>query len=564
MTAAAAPGGRKALSARLRQRHPALFKLARGAYVSLQNIRNGLRYHARVGGHRAAAEDAMAALARGRGPSVVGRVLVDGMFDNPNMWLRYSVLRAALGLASAEEVGVTGPYVPGRCRRSFHRLGIRRVVGFDSMLAAPGTARRQARDLIAGTRRAEDVLGWRLPGGYPAAVLYDALLKRQTAAQVDVADPLLEEAVAEAIACMTAAERLLDHVRPDLVVLTHVCNFRDSALAWFALRRGIPCIGVFGSLSSIRFWRLSRAEDWCNLVSRPSGTDIDALPAAKAEALAALGGDYLGCRLAGETRDIGAVYAYSRRVENAQRADLERLFHWDPAKPVVSVYAPTWFDFPHGGGMTQFRDFLDWITVTVRGAEQATHCNWLFKAHPCDDWYGGITLSDLLPAELPPHIRLVPREWNGAAVMAMTDALVTFQGTAGIEYAANGKPVLVAERGWYHDCGFTVVPRDRADYEALLGRDWWAGVDPARASHRARVFAGWYFCVPDWQDGFLLGDDPEQERLYPGIPALLADHPRALEREIATIRDWYHSGEHLYHVYKMRIAEGYSLSNVRR
>ena len=33
------------------------------------------------------------------------------------------------------------------------------------------------------------------------------------------------------------------------------------------------------------------------------------------------------------------------------------------------------------------------------------------------------------------------------------DALVTYHGTSALEYASLGKPVMVADRGWYHDFG---------------------------------------------------------------------------------------------------------------
>ena len=42
------------------------------------------------------------------------------------------------------------------------------------------------------------------------------------------------------------------------------------------------------------------------------------------------------------------------------------------------------------------------------------------------------------------------------------------------------------------------------------------------------------------------------------LPELLARGASSVEREIATIRDWYASGSRTYHTFKMLAAEDYS------
>ncbi len=96
----------------------------------------------------------------------------------------------------------------------------------------------------------------------------------------------------------------------------------------------------------------------------------------------------------------------------------------------------------------------------------------------------------------------------------------------------------------------------------MLSRDWWNKIDLDQAQSRAQTFAGWYFCVPDWQKGATLPDDSMQQRLYPHISRYLGDHAEAAAREVQTIREWFESGERLYHTWKMRKANSYALSNV--
>src|SRR5262245_1970313 len=71
-------------------------------------------------------------LARASHAQFDGTVLVDGSFDNPNFWLRYALLRTALGLAHAREIGAIGPYRRSHVRSSFSRLGVSKVIDLAS------------------------------------------------------------------------------------------------------------------------------------------------------------------------------------------------------------------------------------------------------------------------------------------------------------------------------------------------------------------------------------------------------------------------------------------------
>jgi hypothetical protein len=213
--------------------------------------------------------------------------------------------------------------------------------------------------------------------------------------------------------------------------------------------------------------------------------------------------------------------------------------------------------------MTQFRDFLDWTEATFAVAAENASVNWLFKPHPCEEWFGGVALRTILEGLGDvPHIRLAEASWNNTAVMNCLDALVTYHGTAGIEFASLGKPVLVPDRGKYEDCGFVKVAADRADYLAQLRGEWWRDMDMEHVRRRAEIFAGWWFCAPDWQDGFVLADDSRQNALYDLIPDMLEAYRGAADREVQSLRAWFASGHMYSHTFKMKHASGFRLSNL--
>jgi hypothetical protein len=519
------------------------------------NLYRRMRYRVR----RDQADDVLARFSAISQAESEGNVLVDAMWDNPNYWIRYVLLRAALGLASAHEVGLLGPSRARLCRRTLVRFGIQDVIKYSAFHDNRKASREQARRLLSQTGAPEDILQWRLPHDLPPDFIYDGILKRQRGACVNLKDPWLSEYVVEALDCIAGAERILDTYNFDLLVLSHVINFRHAPLAWFASQRGIPIILIYGNYGVARFAKMKAQAEVYDMIDRPSRGDLSTLRPSQVDALVAAGSAYLKKRKAGQTSDIGAIYAYQRHNGNIDRATILKQFQWREDRPILAVYASNWFDFPHTSGMMHFRDFLDWLLATVNVAIDNQNVNWLFKAHPCDDWYGGITLTDLMPpAGQHSHVQLVPKQWDGSALMDCVDGLVTYHGTAGIEYAALGKPVLVADRGWYHDFGFVKWPRSRAEYLQALASEWWKELNLKETTRLVQIFAGWYFCRPAWQGNFVLEDDSVQDSIYEKIPELFANNSEAIERELETMRDWFSSDCRHYHTYKMSQAEEYA------
>ena len=369
------------------------------------------------------------------------------------------------------------------------------------------------------------------------------------------------------LAAMAAIERsiqLINELRPRLVVISHPFDFTYGSLAWVALSQGIEVVLVYGLFGVLRFSRLRSPEDLFCFYDRPSAADLAQLNPGQADRLAAAGRDYLAARLAGQADDLASTYAFRAPTDVADRPAICAQFGWDPSKTIVAFYASNWFDWPHQLGMSQFRDFLDWTEATFAAAAANDQVNWLFKPHPAEDWFGAVSLADILARNARPgHIAIADKAWNSAQVMRAVDALVTYHGTAGVEFAALGKPVLVPDRGKYDDCGFVQLARSRRHYLALLGQSWWQDQNLKQAKSRAEIFAGWWFCAPQWQGDFLLADDALQDALYNSIGPMLRKNAPSVVREIAELTSWWQSGHRYYHTYKMGHAAEFALTNVR-
>jgi hypothetical protein len=498
---------------------------------------------------------ALAGLPVGGPACLDGRALMEAMFPNPNLWLRFALLRAALGLDPAQQTVVTGPFRADDMSLLARSLGITDLRRQAAYLGDRGAARRHARKLIDGSSSPDDILQWDLPFGFPTDNFYDGLLRFQRRAFIDIGEPRLLDDVATLLQYLWAADRLVDDDL-GLVAVNAGTTPRYGGLVWLALQRGVPVVILTGKHGVTSYMRWTTPEHrYTRALDRPTGAQIDALPPAKAEALARVGQDYLQRRFAGESRDVGGIFAYRRNRAPIARREMAAQFGWDAERPVVGIYGSNWIDVPHKYGLSVFRDFFDWLACTVRTATATSQVNWLFRPHPTQARFGGQTLRSVWPQDLPAHVRLAEESWSGADVMGCVDAVVTCHGTIGIEAAAMGKPVMVVDRGWYHDCGFVLWPGSRAAFLEALARPWWQELDLERTQRRAAIFAGWVFGVPDWQRGFLAGDDSAGEALYPGMPALIADNPDEVRREIATIRRWYLSDEPAYHTFKVAEAD---------
>lgn len=483
------------------------------------------------------------------------RLLIDGHFLNPGYFYRLQIFRAAVGSRFGEEHAFIWRYKMAECQRALGALGIQNIQLY---FPEPDPRfRSQAKRLFQSIRSVRDLLNLAFPYEVPASFLYDDILKRQRLASVNLDDPMVEYHIWEFLSSIHAAANLLEKVNPDLVAMSHSVLMQCAPISWLAAKKKIPVVTLFGNYGLPRFWRIDKPEDIYYGMDRPGSSDLDLLSLSRADELRSIGEQYLEKRFSGQTNDIGGRMAFADSGSYASKLPPAK------AKPIIAVYASNWFDFPHALGMDYFDDFLDWIKLTLQAAIDNPSVQWIFRAHPCDRWYGGITLQDLIPGMLPSHVKLLSDDISGSDIMNIADALVTYHGTAGIEFASLGKPVLVSDRGWYHDCGFAVFPKSREHYLKLLGEDWYKQVDTLSIKERAKIFAGWYFCCPSWQAEFTLPDDSDrrnQVRLLKGD--FLSSSNQAIGMEVALVREWLKSGTRGYHTFKMAKADAYALSNV--
>jgi len=485
--------------------------------------------------------------------SFSGTVLLDAQWDNPNYWYRYSLIRKALGLSNCSEVAVTGPFNTKRINKTLKTLNINNFGQFESFFPDKEKIKIEVAVFLKNIKTTSDLLNSKMPFDWPSSLVYDGILKHQTNATVDLKHPNFKKNLFEAFSSIYAAKKIIDETHPDLLLISHAIQFRYSALVWQCLLKNIPIIVLYGNHGSPSFFKINSIDDMYNWMDAPDLNDINSLDSTEYEFFHNAGEQYLHKRFSGLTKDLGAIYSYGKRSVIRSKKDLLDYFGWDQGKKIVTVYTANWFDFPHAFGMSNFIDFKDWLDSTIEIAKENSNVLWLFKAHPIDQRYGGITLKDLMNNVSEDHIKITPDDWNNNMIMNSVDAIITYHGTSAIEFASKGIPVLIPDRGWFHDIGFCIWSRTREEYLDYLKTEWWEEFDIEKSKNLAKVFAGWHFTITKWQEKIFMEDDSLQNELYDHLIDIFnSENKRSLNKEILTLRDWFYSNYRLYNTFKLR------------
>ena len=489
------------------------------------------------------------------------KCLIDATFDGPNYWFRLGILRAAFD-SPLIEYAVVGRFNKAKIKKTLKNFGISKISYIGTNILIEKKYLKEAEKIFYSLSSAKDLLNLKLPYEAPATDLYDSLLKYQRNSTLNIYDKSLIKYISRYLKDLEMAKIIIDSIKPDLAILSHTTSGRinNGVLTWHLTRNKIPIIVPAGSFGNFAHFKILEYADHFNHVNKPSKKDMQIKDKAKLEKLRSLGAEYIRRRIKGQAKDLGAELAFPKKSERISKSMICKQYSWDKKKPVIAVFASIWFDNPHTFGMTQFIDFNDWLNFTFEAASKNKNFNWIFKPHPSEDWYGGTKMRDLFPKEIPSHIRISNKNWNGQDFRNSIDLIVTLHGTIGVEMASFGKPVLVATKGWYGDLGFVKFCQTRKVYGQSLNSKWWLDQDIENNKRLADIFAGYYFCIPKEDNSIYLDNDSSQFKLYESHKNLLINNKDLINREIKTMKKWLKSDSKHYHIFKMRNSKDYKFS----
>jgi len=164
-----------------------------------------------------------------------------------------------------------------------------------------------------------------------------------------------------------------------------------------------------------------------------------------------------------------------KRKQDADSSALRAKYAPDD-KPVWAVFSHVNWDSVADFAPMAYPSFDEWILDTIRQAIKTPEVQWLIKIHPAearDEGDHGVErLIERCFPHLPDHVRVIPAQdsISSANLYELIDGGVTVYGTAGLELALSGKPVILAGEAHYGGKGFTYDGLSPEAYRALLSR----------------------------------------------------------------------------------------------
>ena len=276
--------------------------------------------------------------------------------------------------------------------------------------------------------------------------------------------------VAGTMIAMTG-RRLLDHVRPDVVLLLNGMFFEERLLFEMCQTRGIRVVTYErGRGRNTLFFAKGRPA---------CGYDLgEAWQMSRTEALTPKQGARLDQHMDERSRGHDVVERYWDSVTDEEDAVVREL-GLDRSKKTVSLFTNITWDTAVQGRDKLFDSMFEWVKETIDHFRDRTDGQLVIRIHPAEVQVAGREtneymedyISQVCPV-LPANVRIVPpaRSVSSYTIMRIADVGLTYASTVGIEMAMMGAPVIVAAEAPYRGKGFTYDPKDKDQYSAMVDR----------------------------------------------------------------------------------------------
>lgn len=158
-------------------------------------------------------------------------------------------------------------------------------------------------------------------------------------------------------------------------------------------------------------------------------------------------------------------YAYYQKKEYSMEKLYEDLNVVDRKKKNILVAAHAFSDTPHYAYNMIFKDYFTWLFETIKILQGNDKINIFVKEHPTAYCYGekGSVMYYVKKYNMN-NVYVLPQDFNTISAFFIMDAIVTCQGTIGLEATIYGIPVFTAGQGYYYGFGIDNNSETLEDY----------------------------------------------------------------------------------------------------
>ena len=358
------------------------------------------------------------------------------------------------------------------------------IDAFSEPSSAP-ELRREAETLLGGDLSVQKLKALRYGdvnvGQHVLSTLSRNLFRGSVTLDDDESRKLVLRLLPESIALAQTAERLLDELRPAVVIFNEARYAGYGPIFETALAKGLNVIQFVSAFSddALVFKHYDSATSrvhprsvgeaaWSGIRSGPWTAAMEAELSEQFD-LRYAGRDLLSKRLHQHTRQRG-------------QEQLVAELGLDRAKPSAVLFSHVLWDANLFYGEDLFEDQEEWLIETIRSAAANPSLNWIVKLHPANVWKRKLEgqtgeLPELAAiraklGELPGHVHLLlpDTDVSTLSLFQLADVAITIRGTVGIEAPCFGVPVVTGGTSHYSGRGFTFDSATADEYRTLLAR----------------------------------------------------------------------------------------------
>jgi hypothetical protein len=318
---------------------------------------------------------------------------------------------------------------------------------------------------VLSVKLGSDLLGLRICDVPVGMHIYDSILRREAVSSVQKISLKQRFFILIELVYYHACKKLISDINPDFVVLPDN-TYRQGPLFEFLQKfwKGDLFVGIdINSLTVHRYKCPVFHPRHCRtpsleLIERMEG-DLTMLRDAKL---------YFDRRKLGNQAQHDVIRAYDSSKSMVSRDDLHKAYNLNPKKKIVLVMAHVFSDAPHAYPDVIFQDYKEWLIETCQILQANPRVEFLIKEHPSASLYCEEGMIEKILEEHSFKKRLLNKNINTGALFSAVDYIVTCGGTAAMEFAAEGVPVVVASKPPYSGLGFCSVADDLVHYRSIL------------------------------------------------------------------------------------------------
>jgi len=175
------------------------------------------------------------------------------------------------------------------------------------------------------------------------------------------------------------------------------------------------------------------------------------------------------------------------------KKEICKLFNWNINDPIVLILSHDLIDGNFLNKWNLFIDNRDWLTETLKKINKIDNINWIIKPHPSET----LNMSEINTKAVfneiiksnKNNIKLYPENYSIKNFYKHIKVVITSHGTAGYQYPAFGKPVIICGDTYYGGHNFNLEPKSKNEYYKIL-----ANIKKIRSLKKSQIEKNIVFC----------------------------------------------------------------------